>query len=287
MTGGREPGPDEIAGFDAAEDADGADAFVVDLDGFGGPLHLLLDLARRQKVDLARVSISALADQYLGYVREARKRRLDIAAEYLVMAAWLAFLKSKLLLPREEKPEKDEAGGDEMAAALAWRLRRLEAFREAGKALFARARLGSDVFPVGQPRPLKIVREPVYQDTLLDLMRAYAAQGARQALKKPHEIRRQPVYALEDARNRLRDVAKTAPVWRAIETVAPPPGDPQAANAPKRSVRASVFSAALELARDGEIDLRQDGVYEPIYFRAAQARSPDPDAQYGDTAHDR
>ena len=168
---------------------------TVDVDGFEGPLGLLLELSRRQKVDLAKISILALAEQYLEFIEQARKMRIELAADYLVMAAWLAFLKSKLLLPADEN-EEEELSGEEMAAQLAFRLQRLEAMREMGKRLINRNRLGRDFFVRGAPEPIVIDRQRQYSATLYDLLSSYAAQRQRQDRDKPRRCRHQPDAAI-------------------------------------------------------------------------------------------
>lgn len=191
---------EEDVRFEAAEGAEG-DALVVDLDGFEGPLHLLLALARKRKVDLARISILELAEQYLQFMEAARRHRLDLAADYLVMAAWLAFLKSKLLLPKPAK-EEEEQPAEAMAAALAFRLRRLEAMRAAGEAIFSGELLHTDVFARGQPEGVRATRSVIYEADLHDLLSAYARRRVMQArsIYRPEAPR---IYGLEIARERL------------------------------------------------------------------------------------
>ena len=252
--------------FEAAENADGTDALVLDIGGWEGPLHLLLALARKNKVDLAEISMLELAEQYLDFVNEARKRRLDIAAEYLVMAAWLAYLKSRLLLPKP-RAEDDEPEPEVMAAALAFRLRRLDAMRAAGEALFARSLSGRDVFTRGEPEGVRSVKTPAYEAELYDLLKAYAARRERKALAtyRPSAPR---VYGLEQARKRLMVIARRLQTWERLDRLLPEDGElgeeaPEAA-----SVMASSLLAALEITKDGETRLRQDGTYEPIWMRA-------------------
>ena len=242
------------------------EALIVDVDGFEGPLDLLLSLARNQKVDLAKISILALAEQYIAFIAEARRLRLEIAADYLVMAAWLAYLKSRLLLPVD--PEEDGPPAEELAARLAFRLRKLEAMREAGARLFARDRLGHDVFARGMPEGLKVVKRPTYRATLYDLLHAYAEQRSR-AVRAPFEIRRPAVFSLEDAIGWLERLLGHAPGWERLEAFLPPWTEPELG----RSALASTFVASLELARQGRIALRQTEPFGPISLRALR---PDP-----------
>ena len=192
-------GGDSVA-LDPFEDRPRGETFVVDLDGFEGPLDLLLALARSHKVDLTRIPILPLAQQYLDFIAEARRLRLEIAADYLVMAAWLAFLKSKLLLPEDD--EDDEPSGEELAAQLAFRLKRLEAMREAGARLLTRKRLGRDFFARGMPEGIRLVREGDYEATVFDLLKAYAAQRQRSAVDTIYVAAR-PVWSIQEARDRL------------------------------------------------------------------------------------
>lgn len=249
------------------------DALVVDVEGYEGPLHLLLDLARRQKVDLLRVSVLALAEQYIVFIREAKAQRIDLAAEYLVMAAWLAFLKSKLLLPKPPKEDGDEVTGEDMARRLAFRLKRLDAMRGAVDDLFDGDILGRDVFSRGQPERPKVVKTTEIQASLHDLMKAFGTIRARKEKDRPHTVEKPFVLPLEVARDRLKEVAPRLAQWRAIQTLAEDmAGDGEL---PCRTRLASVFSATLELARDGDVQIRQDAHFAPLYLRA-------PDAQGGE-----
>lgn len=249
-------------------------SLIVDVDGFEGPLDLLLTLARSQKVDLTRISILQLADQYLAFVEELRRLRLELAADYLVMAAWLAYLKSRLLIPAEEKPA-DEPSAEELAEVLAARLRRLEAIREASARLAARPRLGRDVFARGAPEPVGIVGRPEWNATLYDLLAAYAAQRQRQMISTVH-VRRRTVWSLADAREILSRLIGTMAEWAPIESFLLPymatPGQ-------RATVRASSFSAMLELVREGRLEIRQSGAFAPLYVRAAPAPDPDPEPE--------
>lgn len=246
---------------DAADLADGELAFVIDVDGFEGPLDLLLELARRQKVDLSRISILALADQYLAFVDGARRVRLELAADYLVMAAWLAYLKSRLLLP--EPPKADEPSAADLATALALRLRRLEAIREAAKILASRAQLGRDVFARGQTQTPRIETEGEWQATLYDLLSAYARQRQKHVAERV-TVHKRFVWSLIEAREALQKLIGLAGDWTTLDTylieyaVEP---------AMKATVRASALSAMLEMVREGLVDLRQDRPFAPLYLR--------------------
>ncbi|MEZ5840166.1 MAG: ScpA family protein [Hyphomicrobiales bacterium] len=240
--------------------------FVIDVAGFEGPLDLLLTLARNQKVDLARISILALAEQYLGFIENLRRLRLEVAADYLVMAAWLAYLKSRLLLP--EPPGDEEPTGEELAAMLAFRLQRLEAVRSAAGRLFARDRLGRDVFARGAPEPLEVRRQAVFADTLYDLLKAYGSLRQRTIVSSVH-VRRRPVLSLPDARDMLMRLMGGAVDWVPIEGFLAD----YLEDAPegRTSVIASSFSASLELVREGVMELRQAEPFGRLYVR----RRPD------------
>lgn len=196
---------------DAASPSETAAAFVVDLDGYEGPLDVLLALARDQKVDLTQISILALADQYLAFMNEARRRDLELAADYLVMAAWLAYMKSRLLLP--DLNAEDEPSGEEMAAALAYQLRRLEAMREAGQKLMSRARLGQDFFKRGEPETFRRQTEAVYEANLFELLRAYGNQKRRRGARGPLHIEPFEIYTVDDALKRLNQFLGTNVNW--------------------------------------------------------------------------
>jgi len=244
-----------------AERAEAGAALVVDVDGFEGPLDLLLALARTQKVDLARVSILALAEQYLAYIEHLRQLRLELAADYLVMAAWLAYLKSRLLLPAPAPDE--EPSGEEMAAALAFRLRRLEAMRDASAKLVNRDRLGREVFARGMPEPIEVVDHSVYGATLYDLLTAYAGQRQRQMVSVVH-VRRRQVWSLAEAREVLTrmigSIADWTPVDVFLSSYIPTPEM-------RATVLASSFSASLELVREGKVELRQTAPFAALYMR--------------------
>jgi segregation and condensation protein A len=248
--------------FDAQRPT-GETAFTVDLDGFEGPLDLLLELARRQKVDLARISILSLAEQYLQFIEAARKLRLELAADYLVMAAWLAFLKSRLLLPAPPHPADLDAG--ELAEALARRLRALGAIRKAAEFLNNRPRLGRDFFARGEPEPIETSRRLRYQVSLYDLLAAYAKQIQRHALARVR-FKTRDVWSLAEAREALaRLLGGGRSDWRGFDDFLL---EACAESGMRRSARASVFSAALELAREGKIEIRQERTFAPLWLRS-------------------
>ena len=251
------------------EDVDAEDMFSVDIDGYEGPLHLLLDLARKQKVDLLKVSMLELATQYLGFIEDARKKRIDLAADYLLMAAWLAFMKSRLLLPKPEKAANDEVDGEAMAARLAFRLKRLDAMREAGDHLMELAQLGQDVFVRGAPEKPRVVKQTEYDTTLWHLMQAFGSIRQRREEEAPHKIEHQFVLPLEHARDSLKSLSKMIDDWASLDDLRARMKD-IAGDVPPRSVTASVFSAALELARDGDVELRQDQHFSPLYLRGSK-----------------
>ena len=250
-----------------AVDADGEAALVVEVDGFEGPLDLLLNLARSQKVDLARISILALADQYLGFVERARQLRIELAADYLVMAAWLAYLKSRLLLP--EPPKGEEPSAEDMAAGLALRLKRLEAIRAAAANLATRDRLGHEVFARGKPEPT-VTPKPGFTATLYDLLAAYAAERQKRVQVRVTVAKRQ-VWSLAEARGLLQRLAGAAEDWTCLDeyliqwTVAPEA---------RATVRASSLAASLELVREGAIDIAQERPFAPVWVRRRPADTP-------------
>lgn len=244
----------------------GADepALVVDVEGFEGPLDLLLTLARQQKVDLAKISILALADQYLVFIEAARKMRLELAADYLVMAAWLAYLKSRLLLPEQHPAEGLSA--EDMANALAQRLRRLESIRQFAEQMFNRPQLGRDVFQRGQPEPIAEIKRPEWSATLYDLLSAYASRRqtkARSFVRMP----KREVWSLAEAREALERLVGQSLDWSPLDQyliaylVEP---------SQRATVLASSFAAALELVREGHIEVHQQGSFTPLYLRKRQ-----------------
>lgn len=239
------------------------EALEVEVDGFEGPLDLLLALARTQKVDLQAISVLDLVEQYLDHVERARSLRLELAADYLVMAAWLAYLKSRLLLPQEES---DEPSGEELAAALQFRLRRLEAMRDAAVQIVNRPTLGRDVFARGAPEPVEVAVTSHIATNLYDLLTAYAAR--RQANAVTHvRIDRRTVWSLEEAREVLRRLIGRIDSWTRLDAFLIDHALPPEA---RRGARASAFAASLEMVREGAIELRQTDAFAPLYMRAVR-----------------
>lgn len=256
----------EIVDFEEGRprrERDAEEALVVDVDGFEGPLDLLLELARRQKVDLAKISILALAEQYLVFIEAARKRRLELAADYLVMAAWLAYLKSRLLLP--EPPKGEEPSAADLATALALRLQRLETIRAAAKMLEARPRLGRDFFPRGAPEAVRVRHRPVWDATLHDLLSAYA-QERRKRFSTHMTMKRRVVWSLAEAREALERMLGHTIDWMSLDTYL---ADYVASPEQRATVIASALSASLEMAREGKLSLRQDQAFAPIWIKPA------------------
>jgi segregation and condensation protein A len=236
-------------------------AMIVDVEGFEGPLDLLLALARQQKVDLAKISILALADQYLSFVEAARQLRLELAADYLVMAAWLAYLKSRLLLPEAATGEGPSA--EDMALALAYRLRRLEAFREVATRLMGRPQLNRDIFARGLPEPIAEIKRPEWSATLYDLLTAYSTQRARSVLSRVR-FKQRTVWSLAEARAALERLIGMSSDWARIDEflisyVVEP--------AMRSTVMASSFASALELVREGLAEIHQKESFAPLYMR--------------------
>ncbi|MFM2042268.1 MAG: putative segregation and condensation protein [Pseudomonadota bacterium] len=258
-----DPGPENVFEEDARPAPPAAEGLLVlDIDGFEGPIDLLLTLARDQKVDLTRISILQLAEQYLAFIARARQLRLELAADYLVMAAWLAYLKSRLLLP---EPEEEEPSGEELAAALAFQLQRLQAMQDAAARLLARPQLRRDFHPRGAPEDVPVAEKRVVDVTLYDLLKAYGAHKRRQAGQGPLQIRPTELFSIEEAIQRMSSLLGTLPDWTRLSTFLPPGWRGSGLKA--RSAIASTFVATLELAKAGEIELRQDGVFAPIYLR--------------------
>lgn len=246
---------------DVSERAADDPALVIDVAGFEGPLDLLLHLARSQKVDLSRISVLALAEQYLLFVDSARRVRIELAADYLVMAAWLAYLKSRLLIPQQIKGD-DGPTGEEMAATLAFRLRRLEAMREAASQLMSRNRLGRDVFARGAPEHIPHRVQSAYDASLYDLLSAYANLRQRTAITQV-TIEKRKVWSLVDARELLTRMLGEIADWTALQTYLLPYLPPE----DRVTATASAFAASLELVREGKLEIRQDGAFQPIYLR--------------------
>ena len=249
---------------------------IVDVDGFEGPLDLLLVLARSQKVDLKKISILALADQYLSFIEEARARKLELVADYLVMASWLAYLKSRLLLPEPE--EEEGPSGEELAARLAFQLQRLEAMRNVAARLMARDRLGRDVFPRGAPEGVRINRRTEYSDTIFDLLKAYSDQRVK-TVAEEMEIIRAPVLAIEEARARIEKMLGKISDWSRLDGLLLA----EIGFENGRTTLASSLTASLELVKDGHLEVRQLNPFGPIYIRR---RAQDATAQTAPSTHD-
>ena len=258
-------GPDMISDWEDEDrrlEAGPGDTLVVDVEGFEGPLDLLLALARTQKVDLAKISVLALAQQYLDFIGEARRLRLEVAADYLVMAAWLAFLKSKLLLPAE-KDEEGEPTGAELAALLAFRLKRLHAMREVSAQLMTRKRLGRDVFARGTPEPIRITRKSIYEANVYDLLKAYSQQRQRTAIRT-WQIRQRTVWSLKEARAELERLLGIACDWAPLDQLlAEFLVEPEL----RKTALASSFTATLEMTREGALEIRQAKSFAPLLIR--------------------
>jgi segregation and condensation protein A len=247
------------------------DDLVLQLDGFEGPIDLLLTLARDQKVDLKRISILALAEQYLSFIERARQMQLEIAADYLVMAAWLAYLKSRLLIPVKEDAEGEEDPA-ELAARLAFQLRRLEAMQGAARALGAQPRLGHDFFARGMPEAVVVDRRPIYDVSLFELLKAYAGVRNREQISLLR-IAPTQLYSMDRAMERLRRLVGDTADWMTLEGFLPEDlRDPLV----RRSAVAATFLASLELAREGLVDIRQGGLFAPIYLKRREGGSEGP-----------
>lgn len=256
----------------ARTDPQSGDALVIDVDGFEGPLDVLLALARTQKVDLAKIAILPLAEQYLQFVNQAKRLELDLAADYLVMAAWLAFLKSKLLLPPPD--EEEGPSGEEMAARLAFQLQRLEAMRNSAAELMKRLRMGVHVFQRGAPEGIRVTRTSIYTGTLYDLLKAYSQERIRALAPTTLTFKRPPVYAIDVARKRLEKMLGMMLDWDAIDVFLP---DGYTTGKERRSAIASTFSAALELARDGHLEVQQADPFTSLFVRKRQTPRDDGD----------
>lgn len=262
MTSAMAEAPDAFDAFEAPspETVVGV-SLVVDLDGFEGPLDVLLSLARDQKVDLTKISILALADQYLVFIEKVRGQHLELAADYLVMAAWLAYLKSRLLLP--EPQAEDEPSGEEMAAILAFQLQRLEAMRKAGGELMERPRLGRDVFARGEPEGIQVIARPVWDVGLYDLLKAYA-DFKRRSQVVTLKIEAPDLYSVDDAIFRLQSMLGRMPRWATLMSFLPP----NLRGLLGKSALSAHFVATLELCRQGKLELRQDDSFGPIWVRS-------------------
>jgi segregation and condensation protein A len=247
--------------FTAPPPAPDAEVLYVDVDGYEGPLDLLLDLARRQKVDLTQISVLALAEQYLGFIETVRERRIEIAADYLVMAAWLAYLKSRLMVPKA--PSDEEPSGEMMAAQLQFRLKRLEAMRRAAEQLMGGARLGVEVFSRGAPEPILLERRLLWDASLFDLLKAYASQRERGYEPEYTPLQRN-VWSLQEARDILQRLVGSSVEWVSLETYL---AAYIAAPEERATVLASSFASSLELVRQGELELRQTLAFGPLLMR--------------------
>ncbi len=239
-----------------------AEALIVDVDGFEGPLDVLLTLSRTQKVDLRKISVLALAQQYLAFVEKARALRIELAADYLVMAAWLAFLKSRLLLPPD--PDDEGPSGEELAAHLAFQLERLQAMRDVAARLMARDQLGRDFFKRGQGEDVTRIRTVTYSATLLDLMQGYARIRTRDEFR-PFVMDRDAVFTMEQALERMRPLIGFAGTWTDMETYLPQGWDADPVR--RRSATAATFAASLELVKEGHMEIKQSDTFAPIQLR--------------------
>lgn len=244
------------------ETPSGDNAFVVDLEGFEGPIDVLLAMARTQKVDLTQISILALATQYLKFVEQARKENLELAADYLVMAAWLAYLKSKMLLP--DMGNEDEPSGDEMAAALQYQLRRLQSMRDAGARIVSMPRLNTDFFKRGEPEKFRTNVNTIYELSLFELLKAYGEQKRRKEGAGPMYIEAFEIYTVEDALQRLRKLLGPIPAWQNLWSFLP---EGLKDGLITRSAIASTFAASLEMAKEGKAVVRQSDTYGAIHIK--------------------
>jgi segregation and condensation protein A len=249
------------------------EVMYVDVEGYEGPLDLLLDLARRQKVDLANISVLALAEQYLSFVDRLRERRIDVAADYLVMAAWLAYLKSRLMVP--QTPNGEEPSGEMMAAMLQFRLKRLEAMRDAASKLINRPRLSRQIFARGMPEPVIVQKHQLWEATLFDLLKAYSVQRER-GMPQDYVLSKRKVWSLSDAREILQRLLGEAMEWISLDSYLT-----QYLSEPEErtTATASSFSASLELAREGKLELRQTTAFGPILMRRRAEQDAGRDAK--------
>ena len=259
---------EEFADWERDEDPlSDEDALIVNLDGFEGPLDLLLALSRSRKVDLKALSIAELADQYIGYIENLKKHRLEIAADYLVMAAWLTFLKSKLLLPSDDE-NLDEPSGDELAARLAFRLKRLDAMRQAGNELMARPKLGEMFFGCGAPEGFSVSAQHHFKADQYALLRAYA-DGRQRQVTAGYKIKKRAVWSIQKARERLQSMLGFPVDWAPIQDLIKGFLGPEKL---EKTTVASTFGASLELAREGEIELRQERHFQPLYVKVCKGK---------------
>lgn len=247
--------------FDTPAAPAAEDVMYVDVGGYEGPLDLLLDLARRQKVDLSAISVLALAEQYLRFIETVREKRIEVAADYLVMAAWLAYLKSRLMVP--QAPSDDEPSGEMLAAMLQFRLKRLEAMRKAANQLMHLPRLGYQIYARGMPEPVQIARTSIWEASLYDLLKAYATQRERGAVSDYTPAQR-TVWSLQDARDILQRLIGDSFDWVPMDTYL---AEYLATPKERATVRASTFASSLELVRQGQIDIRQTETFGPLFMR--------------------
>ena len=254
--------------FEPPAETPADEVLYVDVAGYEGPLDLLLELARRQKVDLAHISILALAEQYLSFIETVREKRIEIAADYLVMAAWLAYLKSRLMVP--QAPSDDEPSGEMLAAMLQFRLKRLEAMRRAASQLMNRPRLGFQVHARGMPEPVEVTRTSLWEASLYDLLKAYAGQRERGITTDYTPIQR-TVWSLQEAREILQRLIGESFEWVSMDSYL---ADYLATPAERATIRASSFASSLELVRVGQIDLRQTETFGPLFMRRRKADRP-------------
>lgn len=261
VTAGKPPVDEDFDAPPRAVDLE-MDGLIINLDGFEGPLDVLLELARNQRVDLRRISMLALVEQYLAFVEAAKRKNLELAADYLVMAAWLTYFKSKLLLPAVDGPA-DEPTADEMAARLAFQLQRLDAMRKAAEAILHLPQLGVNVFPRGMPEGVRVRRKTAWHADLIELLKAYTRQRIA-AVDRTYKVDPPKVYSIEEARERISRLLGAIPEWTDFRTLAPAPE----IDAPASSVTASSFNAMLEFAKGGRLDIRQIEPFGVIYVRS-------------------
>ncbi|ANP47709.1 segregation and condensation protein A [Candidatus Viadribacter manganicus] len=255
----------------AAEEAEGREALLLALDAFEGPLHLLLELARTRKIDIAKISVGEIADQYLAFIEEARAHDMEIAGDYLVMAAWLALIKSRMLIPKPQLPA-DEPDPLELEEALRLKLMNLATARAAAKKLEELPQLGRDVFLNGQPQPTVLTKQIVWRADLYELLNAYCAERSKSVRKRAYRTFVRRAYPLETARKKLEQALARLEEWRAIDAVAQAT-DTGPDAPPPESYLASTFGAALELAREHKLELRQAEAFAPLFLRARAVQS--------------
>jgi segregation and condensation protein A len=257
------------------DEIDHSEKLIIDIDGFEGPLHVLLELAKRQKVDLMRLSITKLADQYLGFVRMAKAKNLSLAADYLVMASWLAYLKSRLLMPKPTKSNTGEDDPEMVARALSLRLMKLQAVRQAVESLNLRPLLGRDVFLRGMPQNREIIKNSVLNLDLYDLLKAYVRQRQPKTTHYPSIRPRHYAFALDKARSLLALRLRTLNQWTSLTEVLPNNLGDFDKTLPTQSIMASHFAASLELTRDGQSQLRQEMNFGDIFIKVKDLKKMD------------